>query len=202
MHELDPDRVAVERFQARHRRVIVELASLLRPRDQRGRTFEQTIERLQPERAYLRIEHALPRIDVVGSRQFAPAALERRILVEIGARLDAQRPRQAVRRDIRQGLGRVGNDRVGPLENVVGVQRIENRAFDVRGIDIVRGLRIKSGLGDRERDAQDLGGVGLRSDRRRTQRCAERQRNDGNGTPHHNAFSMSPAIDSGVSFGA
>ena len=164
------DRVPVERDQSGHRRVVVELAGFLRLDHQGIRTFEQAVECLQLRRAHLRVEHALPRIDVVGSRQLALASLERRVVVEIDAGLDAYRPLQAVGRILGQRDGRVGHDPVRTRQDVVGVERIEDRALDVGGIDVVRCLRVEAGLGDGKRDAQHLGGVGLRGCGQRDQR--------------------------------
>ena len=65
------------------------------------------------------------------------------------------------------------------------------------------GLRIEARLRDRERDAQHLVRVGLRgAARQRHQRRDAGEHDERDGTAHHSAFSMSPAIDSGVSFGA
>ena len=165
--QLEPDRVAVHRQQPLHRRVVVELARLLRLGDGGVGALEEVVEHLQVRRTQLRIEHPLPRIDVVGRRQLALAALERRIVVEIDARLDPERPHEAVGGDLRQRDRGVRDELERPGQVIVGVRGVEDRAIDVIGIQVVRGLRIEAGLRDGERNAQHLVRVGLRRGRRR-----------------------------------
>ena len=82
-HELEPQRVAVDRLQALDRRIVVEVPGCLRFLDHRIGAGEASVDHLQRVRAHLRIEDALDRVDVVGGDELALLALEHRIVGEI-----------------------------------------------------------------------------------------------------------------------
>ena len=115
----------------------------------------------------LGIEHALHRVHVVGGRELPALSLEHRVVGEIDARPDADRPRPAVGRDLRHARRRVRHELVRPREVVVPVERIEDRAIDAVRILVAGRLRVEARLRRRERDAQHLVRVGLRRRRRR-----------------------------------
>ncbi len=110
----------------------------------------------------LRIEHALHPVHVVGGRQLPALALEHRIVGEVDAGPDADRPRLAVGRDVGHAHRGVRDELVRPREIVVLVERVEDRAIDAVRILVARRLRIEAGLGRGKRDAQHLVRVALR----------------------------------------
>ncbi len=160
--ELEAQRVAIDRLQPGDRRVVVEAPGLARPGDDRVGADEAAVDHLQRIRPHPRIEDALDRVDVIGGDEFAPLTLERRVVGEVDSRPDADRPPPAVGGDLGQRLRRVGHQLVRAGQVVVGVERVEDRPVDVVGERIAGGLRVEPGLGDGERHAQHLAGVGLR----------------------------------------
>src|SRR5205085_9591851 len=69
-------------------------------------------------------------------------------------------------------------------------------------IRVAAGLRVEAGLRDGKCDAQHLGCVWLRRCAEGHERRSDEQQRRGKAPDDHSVFSMSPAIDSGVSFGA
>src|SRR6185503_7854381 len=94
--------------------------------------------------------------DIVLRGQLAPLALEHRIVGEVDARPDADRPDLAVRRDFWHRCGRVGPYLVGPSEVLEPERRVVDVRDDLARIEVVDLRRIESGLGDGEGVAQDF----------------------------------------------
>ena len=174
----DADRMPIDCREPLDRRVVIELAVLLRRVEHRIGADHLALQVPRKRRAHARVEQALPRVDVVGRRQLALLPAERGIVGEMDARPDADRPGTAAVLDRRQCGGRARHALVGPREIVEAVQGLEDGALHVVGIKIARRLRIESGFGDRERDAQRRGrraaGVCARL-RQRDARCQRRR---------------------------
>ena len=155
------------RLQSRDRLVVVELRAAARRRDELVHPLEAAVEHLHRVRAHARVHHALPRVDVVVRGQLALLPLERRVVGEVDARLDADRPRAPVGRDLRQRGRGVRHQPVRAREVVVGEERLEDRALHVPRVQVGGRLRIEAGLGDRERHPQHLARIGPLLGRRR-----------------------------------
>ena len=129
-HELQLQRVAVERAHALDRPVVVEPARGLRLRDGIVDAHEAPAQQERVGRAHLRVDHALHRVHEVVRGQLALGPLERGIVREVDAFADADRPRLAVGGDRGQRLGDARDDLVRAREVVVLVQRLEDRRVD------------------------------------------------------------------------
>ena len=156
LREPEPHRVAIERRQAFDRRVVIELAARLRRLDRPLRADDLALQVPRERRAHARIEQALPRIDVVGGGQLAALALECRIIGEVDAGPNANGPGPAAVLDLRQRRRGARHALVRPREVVETVQRLEDRALHVVGVEVARRLRIESRLRHRKRDVQRL----------------------------------------------
>ncbi len=206
--ELELQRVAVDRLQALHRRVVVELARFLRFRDDGLGADEAPVEALQRVRAHPRIEHALHPVHVVGGGQLAPLALEHRVVGEPDAGPDAYRPRLAVGRDVGHARRGVRDELVRSREVVVLVERVEDRATDAVRILVARRLRIESGLGRRgtTRAApcprHPVPPPARRRRRGRARRARRRPRRPPSSRSPYSTFSMSGSRLAGSAFGA
>ena len=152
--ELELQRVAVDRLQALDRRVVVELARLPGFRDDGLGADEAPVERLQRIRAHPRVEHALHPVHVVGGRQLPALPLEHRVVGEVDAGPDADRPGLAVGGNLGHAHRRVRHELVGACEIVVLVERVEDRAVDAVRVLVAGGLRIEARLRRGKRDAQ------------------------------------------------
>jgi hypothetical protein len=75
--QADDQRVRVRRLEAADLRVVVELAGLLRLRDQRVEALDLALDHERPRRAVLRIGVALDDVREVAGDELALAALER-----------------------------------------------------------------------------------------------------------------------------
>ncbi len=159
--EADADRVAVDRLKARDRLVVVELAALLRRCDEVLHADEATVEHLHRVRAHPRVHHPLPRVDVVLGRQLALLPLERRVVGEIDARLDADRPGLPAVGDLGQRDRGVRDELVRPRQVVVLVGRVEDHAVDRVAVDVARRGGVEAGLRGREHRADHLVGIRL-----------------------------------------
>ncbi len=160
LDELELQRVAVERAQALDLRVVVELARALGLRERLVETREPVAHEEDVGRAHLRIDEPLHRVHEVVRGELALLSLEHRVVGEVDALLDADRPREAVGGDLGQRLRCARNDLVRPREVVVLVERVEDRRVDRVGVQVLRGLRIEAGLGDDDRRTQHLVGIG------------------------------------------
>ena len=202
--EPDPDRVAIDRLQAGDRLVVVEPAALARRGDQLVHPLEAPVEHLHRVRAHARIEHALPRVDVVVGGELALPALEHGVVGEVDARLHADRPQPPPVGDLGQRDGGVRDQLVGAREVVVLVERVEDHAIDRVRVDIARGLRIEAGLGRREHRADHLRRIGLgeRVARAKQRERGGRSRARERGGPHHSSLPMSASSAFGSTCGA
>src|SRR5439155_20795502 len=77
--EMNAQRVAIDDFEARHRRRVIEMARLLRLRARFVAADELAFDEPQPWTLHGRVEQALERIGVVLCRELARLAAERRI---------------------------------------------------------------------------------------------------------------------------
>ena len=127
---------------------------------------EAPVEALQGIRAHPRIQDALHRVNVVGCRQLPALSLEHRVIGEIDAGPDADRPGLPVGRDFRRAHGGVGDELVRAGEIVVAIQRVEDHAIDAVGVFVPGSLRIEARLRRRKGDAQHLVRIALRQARR------------------------------------
>ena len=159
--ELELQRVAVDRLQAFDRCVVIELAGLPRLRQHAFRADEAPVEHMELCAAHARIEHALPRENVILCDQLALPAFERGIVGEVDAGLDPDCPRLAVGADLGQRHRRVRHQLHRPREMIVRVQRIEDHAVDPRAVE-VRRLRIVAAVREWERHPQHFVHVRLR----------------------------------------
>lgn len=130
--EADPERIAVDRVDAFDLGVVVEFPARLRSLARLAQADHLRGLDARPRRALpARIGNALQLVDVVGRRQFALLALERRIVLEGDPRPDAHRDRAEVSRDFRHCCRGARKDLRGSSEIVVLQRRLEDVRDDV-----------------------------------------------------------------------
>ena len=212
--QLEPDRVAVDRLHAFDLGVVVELAGLLRLLHHTVGADELFVNEIEVRRTHTRIEQTLPRIDVVVGGELTLLAAKCRIVGELNPFLELDRPRQSVGADLWKSHRCIRDQLVRTCKIVVLIKRIEDVPIDKVGIKITDCLRIESGFGDLERNAERLVHVG---GERRTA-SEHRQDRAGNHVAHsaaccrchrdvahrirYNSFSISAASSFGAVFGA
>ena len=178
--EANADRVAVERLQPLGLAVVVERPlGLQRCVAQRLEPDDAFVVQARVHRAAIdRIEEALERVDVVLRDELARLAFERRVVGEVDARSQLDRPGAEVGRHLghRRRRQRLDLDRPGQV--VVGVQAFEDVRRDGARIEVDDLRRIEGRLGDGERHAQHLGGGRCLRARRRDHAQRDQQGNE------------------------
>ena len=156
--ERDAVGVAVERAQAGNLGVVVErLALLHRLLAQLVQTQDLLVGEAGVARAFpARVEDSLERVHIVGGDQLALLAVERRVVGEIDAGLDAHGEGLEVGRDLGHLGSRLQLELHRPREVVVGQWRFEDVRGDGGRVEVRDLHRIEAGLGHREGVAQDL----------------------------------------------
>ena len=179
----EAQRRAVECAQALQRRVVVEgLLAVQRLLAPFVEAHDAPVLHAREQRALgRRIGEAQDRVDVVLRHQFTRFALERRVVGEEDARLDAHRVLAPFVGDLGQRHRDDGHDLRGPREMVVTVETVEDVGGDDARVDVRHLRRVEAGLGHRKAAAQQararaIGGWGGHRKRRRQAGGRQRER--------------------------
>jgi hypothetical protein len=154
MLELHLEGVTVEHLDALEGRVVVELVLLARFLEERLRAEDGALDLREQGRGELRVHQPLDRIDVVLRRQLPLLPAERRVVVEVDARLYAKRVGLPAVGDFGHGGEGVGLELEGPHEVVVGHRRVEDRVDDEERVHVRDLLRVECRLRDFERPCE------------------------------------------------
>ena len=173
VRKLDAKRMAVDRFEVRELRVVVELARLLRLRGEGVEPFDLAIQQERVRRAVRRIGEAHERVHEILRDKLARRALERGVGREVDALAKAERVGTAAVGDLGHRLRHHGHELGRPREVVVGKKPLENGLQHRRGVVVRDAYRVEAGLGSLEREPDDLAGIRLGQRRGGTDREQE-----------------------------